>query len=55
MMLTSIRGGQMPATSSIKKYHQPSFKGNDVEKPAQKDKKECMTTEQLPWALGGNK
>ena len=55
MMLTSIRGGQMPATSSIKKYHQPSFKGNVVEKPVKKDQQEGMTTEQLSWALGGNK
>ena len=47
MMLTSIRGGQMPAASSIKKYHQPSFKGNIVEKPAKQDQKEGMTTEQM--------
>ena len=48
MMLTSIKGGQMPAASSIKKYHQPpSFKGNIVEKPPKQDKKEGMTTEQM--------
>lgn len=40
MKITLIKGGQMPAVTSIKRRQQASFKGNVVEKPAkQQDQK----------------